>query len=219
MSDNEIIPKNQRLFLITQGCFHILMGIFVASTVWLMAYNRDWGSMHTWHVFLSTIGFALLMAEAVAMQNPGNGFFLGYGKIARGFLHGVLMLLATTAVLAGVSIKIQDKALNNRSHFTTTHGIVGFVSYLLTMLSFLGGILLFFVKLVLRICNLRPIYLRKCHTFLGISAYALGIVSLCFGLRNYFSEASYHTNTGFIVILGTYTGLNLIGPVKNLFSP
>ncbi|XP_048523316.1 uncharacterized protein LOC109540501 isoform X2 [Dendroctonus ponderosae] len=124
MSDNEIIPKNQRLFLITQGCFHILMGIFVASTVWLMAYNRDWGSMHTWHVFLSTIGFALLMAEAVAMQNPGNGFFLGYGKIARGFLHGVLMLLATTAVLAGVSIKIQDKALNNRSHFTTTHGIV-----------------------------------------------------------------------------------------------
>lgn len=65
------------------------------------------------------------MAEAVAIQNPGNGFFLGYGKIARGFIHGAVMLLATIAVLAGISIKIQDKTLNNRSHFTTTHGIVG----------------------------------------------------------------------------------------------
>lgn len=214
---SEPISVKHRIFLVSQGIFQFLLAIFVTSTVWIVAINRNWNELHTWHIFLSTTGFSFFMAEAVAVFSPGNVFVLGFSKKTRGFIHGVLMTFATIAVIAGISVKIQDKVNNSRSHFTSTHGITGLVAFLLTMLSFLLGFLAAFSKLTYRL-GIKPVWIKHFHNFLGIAAYVLGSISLGYGLRQYFSHVTYNTNTGFIVILGIYGILNLIGPICDFFK-
>ncbi|KAF7267641.1 hypothetical protein GWI33_019131 [Rhynchophorus ferrugineus] len=216
MSPNtEIISTKQRIFLISQGVFQFLLAVFVTSTVWVVAISDNWQEYHTWHVFLSTVGFSFFMAEAVAVFSPGNVFVLGFGKLSRGLLHGVIMTFATIAIIAGVSVKIQDKTNNKYSHFDTTHSITGLLAFLLTMMSFLMGFLAAFPKIVYRI-GIKPLWVKKLHNFLGISAYILGSISLGYGLRQYFSDISYKTNTGLIVIMTLYGCLNLLGPLIHL---
>lgn len=65
------------------------------------------------------------MAESSALLNPGNEFFIGVNKPLRGSIHGVLMLLSGIMVIAGVAIKIQDKANRSSSHLVSAHAIVG----------------------------------------------------------------------------------------------
>lgn len=66
------------------------------------------------------------MAEGVSLLNPGNVFVLGWSRVTRGFLHGVMMSFAAVAVIAGISIKIQDKINRDATpHFTTVHAITG----------------------------------------------------------------------------------------------
>lgn len=94
---------------------------------------------------------------------------------------------------------------------------LGLTAYLLTILSLIFGIVLIFAKLIFKTCNVKPVFLKTIHIFLGTAAYVLGIVALCSGLRNYFTEASYATNSGFISILIIGTILNIFGPLKTFF--
>ncbi|CAG9763206.1 unnamed protein product [Ceutorhynchus assimilis] len=214
MSSYENISLRQRSFILSQAIFNILLAVFVTSTVWLMAFNGNWNRLHIWHVFLSTFGISALMAIAISTLNPGNVFVLGFSRKSRGLMHGILMLVAGLMLIAGVSIKIQDKTDNNRAHFNSTHGILGLVTYLLTFLTVIGGLFVAFAKALPKLQ-----LVKSCHIFLGIATYCLGIATLCFGLRNYFGsfQSSHATNTGFIVILVAYSAINLVGPALNLF--
>lgn len=93
---------------------------------------------------------------------------------------------------------------------------LGFTAFLITILTLILGVLVYKSKELYDKFYLKPVYIRSLHIFLGVSAYILGITSLCLGLKNYFNEASDNAKIGLIAILGVQTGLNVIQPIKNL---
>lgn len=87
---------------------------------------------------------------------------------------------------------------------------------MITIVSLILGVVVYKSKDLYNKFHLKPVYVRSLHIFLGVSAYILGITSLCLGLNNYFNEASDNAKIGLIAILGVQTGLNVIHPIKSL---
>ncbi|KAL1513798.1 hypothetical protein ABEB36_003159 [Hypothenemus hampei] len=204
----------QRAFLVLQSIFHLLLAIFITSTIWFLAYNWSWNNLRTWHVFLCNIGISLFMAEGIALFNPGNAFIYGSSRKFRGTLHGIFMGLGALAVIVGVSMMINYKISNNRTHLTTPHAIIGITTFIITFLAAIGGIFIHFYDRF----NIKPVYVKNCHFILGILVYVLGVITLSLGLKNYFYENSDATNTGLIVILVLASIINVSGPLKSLFK-
>lgn len=65
------------------------------------------------------------MAEAIILFGGDNVWTQELNRKHRYFVHGILLLLATAFITAGVSLEIERKAQNNFSHFESIHAITG----------------------------------------------------------------------------------------------
>ncbi|XP_060527360.1 transmembrane reductase CYB561D2-like [Cylas formicarius] len=214
---HEPVSNRSRLLFAIQGVFQMLLAVFVGSTVWLMAYSRDWGAKATWHIFLTTIGFALLMAEAVSLLNEGNVFYIGVNKLRRGLIHGTYMFLATLSAVIGIGLKIQEKSDRGSKHFTSTHGKLGIAALVLTITACLGGLGVLNSSRLYR-AGIKPKWVRVLHILISCFAYLIGCVALGYGIDSYFGEATADTKKGLITVLGLYVVISLSGPANTLYS-
>lgn len=95
-------------------------------------------------------------------------------------VHWVLQAIALAFITIGQIAIYVRKAEKGKSHFTTLHGILGLITYLLTVLSSLGGVFTFY-SFQLR-SFLKPITIKIIHSLVGILTYMMGVAAIGTGL-------------------------------------
>ena len=108
-----------------QSYFNTLNHIFNGSvacfmTIYLM---KNGIRFFTMHVFLTTVGYQLLMTEAIMVFYTPNSWTFFHSYKTKKHLHWILQLIATIFIITGNCFFIALK--KNLKHFNTIHGITG----------------------------------------------------------------------------------------------
>ncbi|XP_048483651.1 uncharacterized protein LOC119690288 isoform X3 [Plutella xylostella] len=127
------------------------------------------------HIIMCTVGYVVLMSQAVLSLSPYNGWSQTFLYQEKRFMHWVLQIAGSALAITGSIIKIVDTPDN----FQTVHGIIGLIALLLTCLSMIGGIinLLFF--------KVNPKIIKILHTCLGLLTLCVAYLSLIFAFSDY----------------------------------
>lgn len=99
---------------------HILNG---AAAFFMTLYVlREGSDSFSWHAFLTTIGYQLLMAEAIMVFYTPNSWTLFHSYRTKKHLHWVLQLIAAIFIITG---NIIISVIRTTPHFKTTHAVTG----------------------------------------------------------------------------------------------
>lgn len=98
----------------------------------------------------------------------------------RATVHWVTQALALVLITIAQAAIYAQKSEKGRSHFTTLHGIIGLITYLMTVVSSLGGVFTLY-SYQLR-AFLRPITIKIIHTLIGILTYLMGVATIGTGI-------------------------------------
>ncbi|KAJ8916367.1 hypothetical protein NQ315_005064 [Exocentrus adspersus] len=206
----------ERSLLIIDTLFQQLLAVFVLLILWEVFKNYNFNNAHAWHVVLCTLGFGLCMAEALLLFNKENSFLVNVDRAKRGSIHAAVMFLGFACITAGIALKINQKEERGSKHFTSTHGILGLVSWILTFISIILGIL---VGCAQKSTSLgRPASYRIVHLLLGVATYITGVVALGFGLHYLVGYTGLHGRNALIIFLALYVSYSLISSVKSCYN-
>lgn len=99
---------------------HIMNGsVACFLTLYLIREGRD---SFSWHVFLTTIGYQLLMAEAIMVFYTPNSWTYFHSYKTKKHLHWILQLIATIFIITG---NVIISTIRTTPHFKTVHAITG----------------------------------------------------------------------------------------------
>ncbi|XP_045501749.1 uncharacterized protein LOC123698957 [Colias croceus] len=167
------------------------------------------------HVYLCGIGYVILMAQAIQSLNPHSGWARLVRYQDRRVVHWMLQIVASITVVVGSVIRMMDVPNN----FRTTHGILGLVSLILTILSMVGGI----VNAYSSKLNINPSYLKIAHSCLGSLTLSSAFLCLCFAFNSTFrvglgdQNADLAISVTVIALVGSLAS-PCIGVVRRIFK-
>ncbi|XP_055850691.1 uncharacterized protein LOC129915236 [Episyrphus balteatus] len=128
-----------------------------------------------WHALLCTIGFKLLMTEGILSYYKGNSTTYNWFRREKVILHITLQLLGSLFGITGMIFRMTI----DKFHFTTLHGKLGLVAFVLCLISLLCGLSALYSTRMKK--YLQPFFSKTIHGLLGILTYAVGIVCLIYG--------------------------------------
>lgn len=122
----------------------------------------------------------ILMTSAVNSVTPGD-FATEWMPIRlRSARHWVLQVLAGIIIITGFLIIVVNKFNNNKPHFVSLHAKFGLASFILMLITKLGGLAtLYSLKLK---HYMAPIYIKLIHASVGLVTFSLGIITITLGL-------------------------------------
>merc|ERR1719276_290536 len=109
------------------ACFSIGLGIITG----FQPAGEGW-RLFSWHPLLMTLGFVGLMGTATVTKKLG-----GYTNTK---IHGILASGGLFLALGGFYAIYRNKAIHNKSHFTSWHSWFGLVTIIGSVIPMLVGI-------------------------------------------------------------------------------
>ncbi|XP_031845825.1 transmembrane reductase CYB561D2 [Nomia melanderi] len=153
---------------------HVLI---VCLTVLTLYYSAVSTGVLDLHITLCTIGYILLMSEAIVVLAGESALTNFLSRRAKSHIHWILQVLGLGCILAGVVIMYRVKKV----HFKSNHAILGLSSLvMMIVLTVCGYPVLVAAKLRKLI---RPVILKFGHNLLGISCFVVGMASQCLGYK------------------------------------
>lgn len=98
----------------------------------------------------------------------------------RARIHWILQALALVFITIGQTVIIVRKSVQGKFHFQTLHGIIGIITYLLTVVASLGGVFTLY-SFQLR-TFMKPITIKIIHSLIGILNYLMVILAISTGI-------------------------------------
>lgn len=99
---------------------HVMNGAVACfMTLYLIREGRD---KFSWHVFLTTIGYQLLMAEAIMVFYTPNSLTYFHSHKVKKHLHWILQLIGAVCIITG---NVIITVIRTTPHFETLHAITG----------------------------------------------------------------------------------------------
>lgn len=94
-----------------------------AAALYMTSYSirQGWQSI-TWHIFLTTIGYQLLMTEAIMVLYSPNSWSYFHSYRTKSHLHWILQAIASVFIVVGNVIII---VIKKTPHFKSVHAITG----------------------------------------------------------------------------------------------
>ncbi|KOC66402.1 hypothetical protein WH47_08795 [Habropoda laboriosa] len=163
---------------------HILI---VCLTAFTLYHSLPSASAFNLHVTLCTLGYVLLMSEAILIL-AGESILTNFlTHRAKKHLHWILQVLGVACTVAGVVLIFCKKSV----HFRSTHAILGITSVSLMLFLTLFGYPVF----TLRFRNIvRPVLTKFGHNLLGMLCFTIGIAAQCYGYKKFGSWTSETKN-------------------------
>ncbi|CAD1479559.1 unnamed protein product, partial [Heterotrigona itama] len=176
---------------------HILI---VSLTLFTLCYYTLGPSVSQIHATLCTLGYILMMSEAIVVF-AGDGVLTNFlTHRAKKHLHWVLQTLGLVLVIAGVVHMYLAKDSNPRSHhFKSYHAILGITSLVVMVFLTVAGYPVFVAAKLRQV--VRPVVIKFGHNFLGISCFVIGMASQCLGYEMYRSMNTPSVNVTMICII------------------
>lgn len=169
-------------------------------------------------MYVYLLQFMMLMAEAILTLSPSNYLTRRLSRGNRIIVHWVLQALATVSIYAGFLVIVINKNMHNKSHFYTTHAIVGLVAVIGCGITSLDGVITLFGM------NFKdwvsPVKTKLIHIVFGMITFLLGMIALALGLyTHWFMRNSNETlQVVFTVIAAMATFLTLENAVRSAYN-
>ncbi|KAG7301462.1 hypothetical protein JYU34_014420 [Plutella xylostella] len=166
------------------------------------------------HIIMCTVGYIMLMCEAVLTFNSNNAWSHTLYHSQKKVAHLAVQVAGSSLALAGCIIRISGYG---GKHFSTAHGVTGWLAFILTFISLIGGVLNLYLKQHDKI-------IKICHASLGSATLILAATTLCLGFdkqlfRLFASDSA--TNiliiATVVVLVGTFYSV-VINGIKRLSS-
>ncbi|GAB0090399.1 Cytochrome b561 domain-containing protein [Sergentomyia squamirostris] len=148
----------------------VIHSLLLILTIYLTYVSFSQGAtLFSWHPALSTIGYVLFMSEAI-LSFAENNLMTGNRNFKwRVKIHWIMQTIGCTCVVAGFGVILVNKFIKNKSNFHASHGIVGLLIIILTVMVACGGV---WIKYSYDLCQyLRPVYAKLIHCVFGIILY------------------------------------------------
>jgi uncharacterized membrane protein YhaH (DUF805 family) len=129
--------------------------------------------------------------------------------------HWIMQITAAMCNLVGFVTMIVEKNIKGRSHFHSTHAILGLVTIVLSFVAAAGGIFTLYAA-KLKDC-VKPSYIKLIHTIIGVITFVLGVASQATGLVRLNNESD-DTGTICIVLLAIAAFVIFEGAVRHAYS-
>ncbi|XP_032691611.1 probable ascorbate-specific transmembrane electron transporter 1 [Odontomachus brunneus] len=203
----------QRVFVTAVDMFNHALIILVTS--YLVYHAAKQCYVTNVHVILCTIGYVLLMSEATLVLAGENILTSAFSRQANKNIHWILQVLGLICNVIGVGIMYNAKS----AHFLSTHGILGFSSFvIMCVLAIFGYPVMIAVKLRKFV---RPVVIKLVHNFLGIVCFVLGMLAQCYGYSYKWVYSVTHVENidmALLVLTAVITLLSLRGALFSLTS-
>ncbi|XP_011181122.2 uncharacterized protein LOC105211416 [Zeugodacus cucurbitae] len=192
---------------------HILIALI---GIYITALGRSLDFQNTaMHAFLTTIGFHVLMAEALMSHYPINFVTNRFAHRTKSKIHGVLQLVGGAMALLGALGKISQTEV----HFTTLHGKIGLAATFFCFASITGGIVNYFQPSFVHKFY-TPAVVKCRHNFFGMVTFTLGMLAILIGYRTKFTYK--YVDPEFIAALSLATLLvyilTMIAPMRSFLD-
>lgn len=165
----------------TNNLNHALIAITTFYISWY-SWKVGFANYETGHTWFSTLGYQLFMAEGIMATYNRNTFTMGMkNRTWKTNAHWILQVIGTGFVLYGTPMEIYHRDIRNKKHFHSTHAVLGLVSFILLVVSFLSGISALFAVEMKK--YVKPLFSKAVHNFLSSSCYVIGMVSIIWAYK------------------------------------
>uniref|UniRef100_A0A182TC46 ascorbate ferrireductase (transmembrane) n=1 Tax=Anopheles maculatus TaxID=74869 RepID=A0A182TC46_9DIPT len=172
--------------------------------------------LFSWHPTFMSIGYLILMSQAVLTMSGANYFTYRCHHRTKVFLHWLLQAVAGVLItIASVCIFL-NKVRLGKPHFQTLHGIFGLVTVCFTLASIGGGVT---TKYAFQLRHyIRPIYSKLAHGIAGTVAYLLGITTISLGVYSRWFQEDNDANVRLTLVIAivTIALYVIVAPISNL---
>lgn len=112
------------------------------------------------------------MTQSILAFYSRNLWSLELSRSKQRTFHWVLQAIGSTAAIIGMIIEFVARSQKSKSHFSTTHSIIGLTAGIFTLIGMFNGVsALWSVELKRYV---KPTYLKLAHNLNGITAFVLG---------------------------------------------
>lgn len=120
----KINEKHNSTWFKIQSYFNALNHVLNGAVAFFMTlyFIREGKDSFSWHVFLTTVGYQLLMAEAILVFYSPNSWSRFHLHKTKKHLHWILQLIATVFIVSG---NVIISVIRTTPHFKTVHAITG----------------------------------------------------------------------------------------------
>lgn len=126
------------------------------------------------------------MSNAILIMADNNFLTMNLSHQNRVTAHWIVQVFAVVLISIAQICIFTNKVNYGKPHFQTTHAIFGLITYLLTLLTSLGGV---FTKYSFQLRNiLKPAIFKILHSLSGIVIYILAIVTIILGFNQMWHE-------------------------------
>lgn len=193
---------------------HILIAIVSMKITWICITARY--EMLNLHVVITTLGYQLLMAEAILIYYSSNSWSSVLSRKTKSTLHLVLQVLGSGLAIFGVFLAIWWRDWRITFWNGSLHAQLGFWSLIFLFINFFFGFGALYASSLRKVWE--PIYMKFTHNLLGIAAFVLGMVSLYYGYEKRFMtrNASKEMINALAYATLITTVLSCIGALQNL---
>ncbi|XP_053668704.1 uncharacterized protein LOC128719107 [Anopheles marshallii] len=172
--------------------------------------------LFSWHPTFMSIGYLILMSQAVLTMSGTNYFTHRCHHRTKVFLHWLLQAVAGVLItIASVCIFL-NKVRLGKPHFQTLHGIFGLVTVCFTLASIGGGVT---TKYAFQLRHyIRPIYSKLMHGIAGTVAYLLATTTISLGVYSRWFQEDNDANVRLtlVIAIGTIALYVVVAPIFNL---
>lgn len=158
------------------------------------------------------------MTEAILTISDDNYLTASIPFRNKIFIHWVIQVIATFCNISGFIIIYVNKNINNKSHFTTWHGLTGLISIIVTIPTCLCGILALY-KVDLR-KYVKPMISKCLHIISGSITFVFGTITVILGVYSgWFNKRSnFATQIVCTIAILFIGGWVLSKPARNLYK-
>lgn len=229
-SNKEMTPTAKYLNITVQLILIVLVAFIVTRTV-----NSFGIVLFTWHPVLISIGVSLitltpfrdssvnlnlqyliLMSQAILSMADNNFLTQSLNFHNRVTAHWILQTSALILITIAQTCIYLNKDHLGKDHYQTTHSLFGLTTYLLTLVSSLGGV---FTKYSFQLKKImKPAIAKIVHSFAGLLTYILAMVTICLGINQTWDSPNDSWTKPLVYILLAFTTLYVTIKSFILFS-
>lgn len=193
---------------------HVFIGIVSVYMTWLVA--RVPYRLFNLHVIFTTLGYQLLMAEAILTFFSNNSWSKLLSRNSKGYVHGALQILGSGLALAGVIIEIYIKG---KLKWSNNHVFLGLIATLLLIINLVVGVFTFYAGKACMRKLIHPLYLKFFHNLIGISCFVIGMITLYYGYKRKFmrNNTTFETRVFLSIATLSTASITACGALRTLY--
>jgi len=186
-------------------------GIWIlAALIWASVFMADRVIFFSYHPLVNSAG-VLLATQAILVLQPTH---TQQQKIQGTHVHFALNLAGVSALIAGLIIIEMNKASHPETRFTSAHGIMGLITYILIFSQALVGFAQFYIPAQIfgSVDKGKAIY--KYHRMLGYLILVMMLATVCAATQTGFNKNVLHIRLWAVIVASVLVLVGVVPRIK-----